>query len=223
MRKRIDSYILPHPAPLQLIHRLERVLSKVTDPRNEAGRCGIQDRRGVSTRALSQPAYGAMKMLFHLLMTRRRRRLGPVRTLFIAGFALLLGGCYIVGVNAPARHGYAYVVVASLADHTPAVGVLAAKSRHAIVEQGIASDEWGHIQAFSLTPGTHLLEVDCYRPNAVAVLHSGFDFEVDVAAGQTYVLDCAPAKVLPRPATLGAASTIRTHRGGGMPISVQPH
>jgi hypothetical protein len=117
-----------------------------------------------------------------------------MRSPLVATLALLTAGCYVVGVNEAARPGYAYVTVPTLPDQTVAVGLIAAKSRHAIIEQAVTSGHRESTASFSLRPGTHLLEIDCYRPNATSVLHGGFDFVVSVKAGTTYVLDCAPAK-----------------------------
>jgi hypothetical protein len=103
-----------------------------------------------------------------------------------------LGGCYITGLNQPARHGSAHITIPRIDDHTMAVYVYAANSKHRFVEQRIPKEQRDGLFAFSLKSGTHVLEIDCYRPNAVTVLHGGIDFAVTVEADTAYVLDCEP-------------------------------
>lgn len=117
-----------------------------------------------------------------------------MRAVLIATCCALLGGCYITGLNQPPRHGSAHITIPRIDDHTAAVYVHAASSKHHIVEQRVPMEQRDGLIQFSLSPGTHVLEIDCFRPNAVTVLHGGFDFEATVDADATYVLDCAPRR-----------------------------
>ncbi len=112
----------------------------------------------------------------------------------IAACCLMFGGCYITGLNEPSRHGSAHITIPRIDDHTAAVYVHAASSKHHIVKQRVPMEQRDGLIQFSLSPGTHVLEIDCFRPNAVAVLHGGFDFEATVEADATYVLDCEPKR-----------------------------
>ncbi|MEO7324033.1 MAG: hypothetical protein ABIW82_04315 [Dokdonella sp.] len=118
----------------------------------------------------------------------------PTRIALIVTGSLLIGGCYITGLNHAARRGTALITIPRIDDHTMAVYVFAASSKHHIVEQRVPSEQRDGLAAFSLSAGTHVLEIDCYRPNAVAVLHGGIDFEAMVEADATYILDCEPKR-----------------------------
>jgi len=48
------------------------------------------------------------------------------------------------------------------------------------------------VESFSVKPGTYLLDVDCFRPGAGALVDGNFDFMFSVKADTRYVLDCAP-------------------------------
>ena len=82
----------------------------------------------------------------------------------IVACCALLGGCYITGLNQPAQHGSAHITIPRIDDHTMAVYVYAANSKHRFVEQRIPKEQRDGLFAFSLSAGTHVLEIDCYRP-----------------------------------------------------------
>ena len=48
------------------------------------------------------------------------------------------------------------------------------------------------VKSFVIEPGTYLLDVDCMRPGAGALVDGSFDFVFTVEADKSYLLDCAP-------------------------------
>jgi len=99
----------------------------------------------------------------------------------------LLGGCAFARLETAPQLGEAFVVVARLPDGKPAVSVYGINSRHRLFSQPLRD-----VHSFGVKPGTYILDVDCLRPQAVAVVDGSFDFVLSVDANRRYLLDCAP-------------------------------
>jgi len=105
----------------------------------------------------------------------------------LLGVALLLGGCALAQIDRAPQPGEAWVTIALMPDGTPAVALYGINSKHRFVTQPVKD-----IKSFAVKPGTYLLDVDCFRPGAGALVDASFDFVVSVKANKRYVLDCAP-------------------------------
>jgi len=103
------------------------------------------------------------------------------------GLVFLLSGCSLAQINRIPQPGEALVTVALMPDGTPAVALYGINSKHRFLTQPVKG-----IKSFAVKPGTYLLDVDCFRPGARALVDASFDFFVSVEANKRYVLDCAP-------------------------------
>jgi hypothetical protein len=101
--------------------------------------------------------------------------------------ALFLSGCALAQIDRSPQPGYALVTVARMSGGTSAVKVYGINSKHRFRTQPVKD-----IRSFAVKPGTYLLDVDCFRPGAGALVDASFDFVVSVEANKRYVLDCAP-------------------------------
>jgi len=114
------------------------------------------------------------------------------KTALMVVTCMVVGGCNVSRLSRSAERGTARITIPRIDDHTMAVYLYATHSKHRFVEHSIPKEQRDGLDAFSLSPGTHVLEIDCHRPKAVAVVHGGIDFEVTVEADAMYVLDCDP-------------------------------
>lgn len=102
-------------------------------------------------------------------------------------FTALLSGCTFARLDTSPRNGEAFIIVARLPGGNPAVAVHGINSKHRMLSQPLKD-----VRSFGVKPGTYLLDVDCFRPGASALVDGSFDFVFSVEANKRYVLDCTP-------------------------------
>ena len=103
----------------------------------------------------------------------------------------ILGGCSFARIDVQRMHGRAFVTIPDTGDGHVAVRVYGFHSRSRFVSQHFADAP----RTLAVRPGAFVLDVDCFRTGAYAIVDGSFDFEATFEADGEYILDCAPSPV----------------------------
>jgi hypothetical protein len=107
---------------------------------------------------------------------------------YVVFVGAMLGGCSFARTDVLPMSGRAFVAIPATGGGEVAVRVYGFHSTNKIVSQHFADAP----RTLAVRPGTYILDVDCFRPGAYAIVDGSFDFEVAFEADTAYTLDCSP-------------------------------